>query len=55
MQLFLGFVPQPLPPIPQQQSLQFQNEISPRPTLLLTQTVLNRNNNPPQSLHNVEM
>ena len=50
-----GFVPPPLPPIPQQQLLQNQNASSPRPTLLSTQPVLNPNNKPPQPLHNVEM
>jgi hypothetical protein len=53
--LFAGFVPPPLPPIPQQQPLQYQNESSPRLTLLPTQLVLNPNNKPPQPLHNVEM
>jgi hypothetical protein len=55
LQLLLGFVPPPLPPIPQQQMLQYQNASSPRPTLLTTQPVLNPNNKPPQPLHNVEM
>jgi hypothetical protein len=53
--LLPGFVPPPLPPIPQQKPLQYQNESSPRPTLLLAQPVPNPNNKPPQPLHNVEM
>jgi hypothetical protein len=55
LQLLLGFVPPPLPPIPQQKPLQYQNASSPRPTLLSAQLVSNTNNNPPQPLHNVEM
>jgi hypothetical protein len=55
LQRLPGFVPPPLPPIPQQQPLQFQNASSPRPTLLPAQLVLNPNNKPPQPLHNVEM
>jgi len=55
LQLFPGFVPPPLPPIPQQQPLQYQNESSTRLTLLPAQPVSNPNNNPPQPLHNVEM
>jgi hypothetical protein len=55
LQLLLGFVPPPLPPIPQQKPLQYQNEISPIPTLLPAQPVSNPNNKPPQLLHNVEM
>ena len=54
-QLLLGFVPPPLPPIPQQQLLQFQNAGSLKPTLLPAQPVLNPNNKPPQPLFNVEM
>jgi hypothetical protein len=54
-QLLPGFVPPPLPFVPQQQSLQYQNASSLRPTLLPTQPVPNSNNNPPQPLHNVEM
>jgi hypothetical protein len=53
-QLFPGFVPPPLPPIPQQQPLQFQNASS-KLTLLPAQPVLNPNNKPPQPLSNVEM
>jgi hypothetical protein len=53
-QLFPGFVPPPLPPIPQQPQ-QFQNENSPRPTLLPAQPVPNPNNKPTQPLHNVEL
>jgi hypothetical protein len=55
LQLFSGFVPPPLPPIPQQQLLQFQNASSPKPTLLSAQPVLNPNNKPPQPLNNVDM
>jgi hypothetical protein len=55
LQLLLGFVPPPLPPIPQQQLLQFQNARSPKPTLLSAQLVPNPNNKPPQPLNNVEM
>jgi hypothetical protein len=54
-QLLLGFVPPPLPPIPQQQPLQYQNASSLTPTLLSTQPVSNPNNKAPQPLHNVEM
>ena len=54
-QLLPGFVPPPLPPIPQQQPQQYQNASSPRPTLLLAQPILNPNNKPTQPLHNVEM
>jgi len=54
-QLLPSFVPPPLPPIPQQQPLQYQNASSPRPTLLPAQPVLNPNNKPPQPLNNVEM
>jgi hypothetical protein len=54
-QLFPGFVPPPLPPIPQQQPLQYQNESSPKLTLLPAQPVPNPNNKPPQPLHNVEI
>jgi hypothetical protein len=50
-----GFVPPPLPPISQQQLLQYQNESSPRPRLLPAQLVSNPSNKPPQHLHNVEM
>jgi hypothetical protein len=50
-----GFVPPPLPPIPQQQLLQYQNANSLRPTLLPAQTMPNPNNRPTQPLHNVEM
>jgi hypothetical protein len=54
-QLLPGFIPPPLPPIPQQQPLQYQNARSPRPTLLPAQPVSNPNNKPPQPLNNVEM
>jgi hypothetical protein len=54
-QLLPGFVRPILPPIPQQQLLQYQNANPMRPTLLPTQPVLNPNNNTPQPLHNVEM
>ena len=54
-QLLPGFVPPPLPPIPQQQPLQFQNASSPKSTLLSAQPVSNPNNKPPQPLNNVEM
>jgi hypothetical protein len=54
-QLLPGFVPPPLPPIPQQQLLQYQNASSLRPTLLPAQPVSNPNKKPPQPLHNVEM
>jgi hypothetical protein len=55
LQLLPGFVPPPLPPIPQQQLLQFQNASSLKLTLLPAQPVPNPNNNPPQPLNNVEM
>jgi hypothetical protein len=55
LQLLSGFVPPPLPLIPQQQLLQYQNARSPRPTLLLVEPVPNPNNRPTQPLHNVEM
>jgi hypothetical protein len=54
-QLLSGFVPPPLPPIPQKQLIQFQNTSSPKPTLLSAQPVSNTNNKPPQPLNNVEM
>jgi hypothetical protein len=52
--LFPGFVPPPLPPIPQQPQ-QYHNASSPRPTLLLAQPIPNPNNKPTQPLHNVDM
>jgi hypothetical protein len=52
-QVLLGFVPPPLPTIPQQLQ-QYHNTISPRPTLLLAQSVPNPNKKPTQPLHNVE-
>ena len=54
-QLLPGFVPPPLPPIPQQQPLQYQNASSLRPTLLPTQLVSNPSNKLCQPLHNVDM
>jgi hypothetical protein len=54
-QCFPCFVPPPLPPIPQQQPLQYQNASSPKLTLLPSQPVPNPNNKPPQPLHNVEI
>jgi hypothetical protein len=54
-QLLPGFFPPPLPPIPQPQLLQYQNEISLRPTLIPAQPMSNPNNKPPQPLYNVEM
>ena len=54
-QLLPGFVPPPLPPIPQQQPLQYQNQSYPRPTQLPTHLVSNPNINPPQPLNNVEI
>jgi hypothetical protein len=53
-QLLLGFVPPPLPPIPQQLQ-QYQNESSPRLKLLTAQPVPNPNKKPTQPLHNIEM
>jgi hypothetical protein len=54
-QFLPGFVPPPLPPIPQQQLLQFKNASSLRPTLLPAQPMPNPNNKPPQPRNNVEM
>jgi hypothetical protein len=54
-QLFPGFVPPPLAPIPQEKPLQYHNAISPRSKLLPAQLVPNPNNKPTQPLHNVEM
>jgi hypothetical protein len=51
--LLPGFVPPPLPPIPQQQPKQYHNASSQRPTLLPAQPIPNPNNKPTQPLHNV--
>jgi hypothetical protein len=55
LQLLPGFFPPHLPPIPQQQPLQYQNASSLKPTLLPAQPVPNSNNKSPQPLNNVEM
>jgi hypothetical protein len=52
-QLLPGFIPPPLPPIPQN-SQQFRTHNPPRPTILPAQPIPNPNNRPSQPLNNVD-